>query len=288
MKIFYVILSLLISLSALACDPMGKTGFAPENNLYIPAGIKSINGIEQSDFNAVIDEVIAVYKPIIEANGDKLVMNRLWDNGTVNATAQRQGSNVIVNMYGGLARHELISRDGFAVVLCHEIGHHLAGAPKIRRFFFNTWASNEGQSDYFATFQCFKRVYENDDNVEFISKIKVDETVTEKCSEVYKSESEIALCSRAAMAAKSTASLLASLRSKPAPKFDTPSDAVVRKTDNSHPAAQCRLDTYLQGAICDRAIDGQLSDRDANQATCNRSRGDKNGIRPLCWYKPSR
>ena len=119
-KIFLLI-TLLMAANVFACDEEGKTGFLPENDLNIPASQKSINGIDQSVFNQVIDEVSSVYRPIIEGAGESFKINRNWDDGTVNASAQRLGNQVIVNMYGGLARHDLITKDGFAIVLCQEI-----------------------------------------------------------------------------------------------------------------------------------------------------------------------
>lgn len=286
MKKSLLALTLALAIPAFACDENGLTGIAPENNLNIPVSQKSINGIDENVFNQVIDEVTSVYEPIINEMGDTLKMNRLWDNGTVNASAQRFGSSVIVNMYGGLARHELITKDGFAIVLCHELGHHLGGAPKIKRFFFNTWASNEGQSDYFATFKCFRRAYKNENNVEIIKNMKIDPTVRKMCNQVYRNSDEAALCMRGSMAAQSTANLLASLRRSDLPKFDTPDESEVSKTDNSHPQAQCRLDTYFQGALCDLHLEDELSDKDPNIGTCNRKNGDTIGLRSLCWFKP--
>lgn len=92
---------------------------------------------------------------------------RLW-----NASAQRMGSTWVVNMYGGLARHNEITIDGFALVLCHEIGHHLGGAPKYGGF--NTWGTNEGGSDYFATLKCLRRIFQNDDNTKAIENMTID------------------------------------------------------------------------------------------------------------------
>ena len=68
---------------------------------------------------------------------------------TVNANASQRGRTWIVNMYGGLARRPEITPDGFAMVLCHELGHHMGGFP-----FVSGWAANEGQSDLFATLSC--------------------------------------------------------------------------------------------------------------------------------------
>ena len=84
----------------------------------------------QETFNAVIDSVETIYAPIVAEYGGRLKVERKWDDGTANAYAQRSGSTYKVSMFGGLARHETITPDGFALVVCHEIGHHIGGAPK--------------------------------------------------------------------------------------------------------------------------------------------------------------
>ena len=285
MKKWILGLVIAISVPALACDIDGITGFAPENDLNISTSQKSINGIDEAQFNAVIDEVKAIYEPIIINNGDKMVINRKWEDGTVNASAQRIGKKVIINMFGGLARHNLITRDGFAIVMCHELGHHLGGAPKIGGW-MNKWASNEGQSDYFATLKCFRKVYFNDNNLEKVSKMDIDPVVEAKCNAQWTNADEAALCKRSAMAAKSTADLLASLRRSDAPKFDTPDANVVSRTNNRHPAAQCRLDTYFAGSLCDKDMNEDVSQDDPIIGTCSRTDGYQTGLRSLCWYKP--
>lgn len=286
MKKWILGLALAISVPALACDIDGKSGFAPENELNISANYKSINGIDEAEFNAVIDEIKAVYEPIIKANGDKFVINRKWNDGTVNASAQRQGKKVIVNMYGGLARHDKITRDGFAIVMCHELGHHLGGAPKIAGW-MSKWASNEGQSDYFATLKCFRKVYFKDNNVEAINKMNIDPTVDAQCDAQWSNLDDAALCKRSAMAAKSTADLLASLRNSGDTDFNTPDGNVVSSTNDRHPAAQCRLDTYFAGSLCDKDMNDDVSQKDPLKGTCNRVDGYQIGLRSLCWYKPN-
>lgn len=190
-----------------------------------------------------------------------------------------------VNMYGGLARHPDVTNDGFALVVCHELGHHLGGAPK--KLIPNSWASNEGQADYFATLKCFRRVYGQDNNAEIVSKMDIDPLVTEKCNQVWSNSSDIALCKRSAMAGKSLAKLL-SRRSDKTPEFDTPDPSVVKLTYSGHPAGQCRLDTYFHGALCDQPFTKKLSRRDPLIGTCNRATNDIVGIRPLCWYRPKK
>lgn len=119
-------------------------------------------------YNKVIDAVENFYKPIVAEKGGSLVVNRLWKNGKVNASATLSliGKKWIVNMYGGLARYQGVTADGFAMVMCHEVGHHLAGFPMNDPAPLTRWeSSNEGQSDYFASMKCFRSVYGNDTKI---------------------------------------------------------------------------------------------------------------------------
>jgi len=75
---------------------------------------------------------------------NELVIDKHWEDGTVNAYASENGNNDVISMFGGLARHPAITPDAFYLVACHEIGHHLGGAPKKGN---TQWASNEGQAD---------------------------------------------------------------------------------------------------------------------------------------------
>ena len=125
---------LFLQTSAIAHDSKELCHFMPKNDLYIPAGLEYYGGgIDEQIFNNVIDKISKVYEPIIKARGGNLKVNRLWTDGTVNASAQRQGSTYLLNMYGGLARHSRTTEDGFALVMCHELGHHLGGFPHVGR-----------------------------------------------------------------------------------------------------------------------------------------------------------
>ena len=278
------LLSMTLSVQTFSCDSHGVTGFLPENNLSIPVGDKMASDMTEEKFNAIVNRVAAVYSPIIKGMGATLVMNNDWASTTVNASAQQSGSTWTVNMYGGLARHKLTTDDGFMMVVCHELGHHIGGAPRYDR---NTdWASNEGQADYFAGLKCMRRVVENDDNIAIVASMKVDAEATKQCQSVYKSASEVALCQRVAMAGKSLGSLLGSLGGNSNVNFNTPDKKAVKSTNDAHPAAQCRLDTYFAGGLCDKSILEDVSKDDAIQGTCIKRDGYTKGVRPLCWYKP--
>lgn len=269
--------------STFSCTSDGREGFMPENDMRIPVGAKNSNSMTEERFNEIIDKVEAVYAPIIKKDRRaRLKVNRKWTDDTVNASAQQFWKLWIVNMYGGLARHPAVTDDGFALVVCHELGHHLGGAPK--NGFPMTWASNEGQSDYFASLKCFRKVFGDDDNAAIISQMKLDPVAVEKCSDQWGNEDDKNLCIRAAMAGKSLATLLAG--GSRSVSFKTPDTSVVDRTNDRHPAGQCRLDTYFQGSLCDQPHTVDVSKTDATAGTCNRSTNDQTGVRPLCWYKP--
>src|SRR4051812_40125480 len=128
MKMTAMVVGLSLAGSALTCSQNGNGGFLPENDFYIPANQKGLNGgLTEAQFNAAIDKVETVYAPIIASAGGKLQIDRNWTDGTVNAYASQVGKTWKVAMFGGLARHNTITEDGMSLVVCHEIGHHVGG-----------------------------------------------------------------------------------------------------------------------------------------------------------------
>ncbi|MBI3550008.1 MAG: hypothetical protein HY078_13300 [Elusimicrobia bacterium] len=267
-----------------APDLVGPT-FLPENDMKIPVGSFQAKGITQEQFNKVIDEVEALYRPIVAAKGGRLVIERAWEDATVNAYALRRGNEWVIKMFGGLARHEAITQDGMSLVVCHELGHHLGGAPK--KGIGNAWASNEGQSDYYANLKCLRRVFGVAAAEEFTRKAVDDEVAARACGQSFNNASDRRQCIRGAAAGFSVSALFQALRREPnAPRFGTPDPAVVSRTNDAHPGTQCRLDTYFQGALCSQAVSAELDDRNPVPGTCTASTGFRSGIRPRCWYKP--
>lgn len=280
-----LVAALAISAPIWSCSEDGSEGFLPENNLRIPVDALRTAGITEEQFNNVIDSVESVYAPIVAQEGGKLIISRGWTDATVNAYAQRSGSNWMVSMFGGLARHETITPEGFALVVCHEVGHHIGGAPKKVGYYSNSWASNEGQSDYFATLKCLRKVWLNDNNAEIISQMEVPAALSSACNKQWSSTEDRALCIRGGMAGDSVAKLFAALRNQQPSKFETPDSNVVSVTNDNHPATQCRLDTYFQGALCEVSFNDNVNQSEEVAGTCHGSLGHNIGLRPTCWFK---
>ncbi|MBS1960660.1 MAG: hypothetical protein JST04_00480 [Bdellovibrionales bacterium] len=269
--------------SAGASETCTESGFFPPNKLNLSVHAMRDANITEAVFNQIIDKVDRVYRPVIAQAGGNLVIDRSWNDGTVNAYADRQGKNWIIKMFGGLARHPTITPDGFTLVVCHETGHHLGGAPKIP----GTWASNEGEADYFANLKCLRNVWANENNVEIAKTLGVPAAVQRNCEMSFGDANAIAICERGAMAGLSSAKLMRELGGEPPIDFSTPDPHVVPGTYNEHPAAQCRLDTYYNGSICQVAASEPLSDADPRVGVCATETGATRGYRPLCWYKPN-
>lgn len=249
----------------------------PPNNLHLEDNKELDSNVTEADFNKAIDAAEKAFQPIMKKHGGKLDIKRHWEDSTVNASAIQTGETWEVNMYGGLARREEVTLDGFALVLCHEIGHHLAGFPYVSQ-----WAANEGQSDYYGTQACLRHLWRAQDNSSAAD--TVDATPKAWCDESWNSAADRNLCYRIMMAGRSLAELLAHGAKV---GFDSPDEKVVESTVHEHPAAQCRLDTYVAGALCKASFDMNLIPSDETEAL-DQSCGPRfdQGERPRCWYKP--
>jgi hypothetical protein len=264
-----------------------STSFLPPNDLKHRVGARDSGGLTRAQYDAVMDRLQALYGPVVAAKGGTIVINRLWDDDTVNSSAERRGQDYVLNMYGGLARDKTITQDGEALVACHEVGHHLGGAPK---FPGADWASNEGEADYFAETKCLHRMFADPSTKSFTRPVLVqnDDVALARaaCAKSYRSASEQAICVRSAQAGLSVTALFQELSGDPAPHLDTPDTSVVAQMFDDHPATQCRLDTFFQGALCAKPFNVDMDDNDPAVGACVASQGYTAGLRPRCWYLP--
>jgi hypothetical protein len=281
----------LLAAAVVAFSYAGHASILPPNNLHLQDGLLA-GGITEKQFNDTIDFVEAYYAPIVASFKGKLNIERNWDDATVNAYANRSGSTWNVAMFGGLARRPEVTVDGFALVVCHELGHHLGGFPFVR-----DWAADEGQSDYFATQACGRNLWKTDFAVNATFADQVNKIAKAKCDANWESTDDRNLCYRISNAGFSLATLLGALGGQ-VPDFAKPDTSKVAKTNHAHPKAQCRLDTYLAGALCtvtfdDTKIPGVSSklsatekEKQALAVSC--SQFDTKlpfAGRPTCWFK---
>jgi len=238
-----------------ANDTPSYSSFMEENDLWKEDDLNAKGGITESEFRKVIDLGLKFYTPLAERNNESLKIKPNWDDSTVNANCSRFFGSVTINMYGGLARRDEVNIDGFALVLCHELGHAYGGTPYISEW---NKMSAEGQSDFYGARECLKKIIP-----ELTGKDEsyVEGYIETKCGEVYGvNTTNYSICLKQLSAAQSLGNLLAYVKEEPQPNFETPDPTVVKETLTSYPETiQCRLDTYHNGAL-------QLN-------------------RPACWFK---
>lgn len=209
----------------------------------------------ERQFKRVLHSVEEVYEPVVNALGARLIVYSGYQFNTVNAVAQRDEDKWMISFYGGLAKHRKMTEDGLRFVVCHELGHHLGGAPfKLDSEGQERWASAEAQADYFATSECLPNVFKHDGKSEdVVSRLPIGlkEQFSNYCSD--------ASCLRILWATYNAVTVFNSLHSEELmPDFNTPDLSEVSHTDREYPSLQCRMDTMLAGAM---GID-----------------------RPRCWY----
>jgi hypothetical protein len=256
--------------------------FMPKNDMRIPVGAEFANSaMTEQTFNKILNRVEATYQNIVTKNGGQLAIQRLWSEEEVNAYADREGSVWKIYMFGGMARHPQITEDGFSLIACHELGHHLGGTPH----YDGVWATNEGQSDYWATLKCARRIWAEDNNGSIMSRINVPTSVKRNCTTNHVNSEAAAICMRSAMAGYALGKVLASMGMTD-PNFETPDQNKVPSTEHGHPEAQCRLDTYYAGAVCKANLNQDVNSSNPEVGTCNESQGFTIGTRPRCWYNP--
>ncbi len=238
------------------------------------------SNMTEADFDRALARIESTYQPYFRAKGQTLEIEKDWIDGTANAFADREGETFIVEVYGGLARHSLITEDAFLLFVCHELGHHIGGAPIPEGY---DWPSFEGQSDYFAAAKCLKRVLDPQNP---LPASDVDPVLATKCSETFKAPADQRTCERVGMAGQSAAKFFHMIEKKGLPpSFATPDQTVVSKTRASHANSQCRLDTYLAGATCNSDLSLNPDVLDPSKNVCWQGR-EPVGFRPRCWFKP--
>ena len=266
----------------------------PPNNLRFPVDPRK-GQMSIGVFNAVLRKINSLIPQMPEmVSNSRVKIVPMWDNDEVNAYAtitQVENNPGIVTqqriiaMFGGLARHPLMTVDGFALVACHELGHHFGGYPAKEQ---SGWgAAAEGQADYYGTSKCLRLVFAGENNVQLMSRRPVDMTARLKCNHAYPNNKEdAAICMRGAMAGYALGTTLGSLGSTvEVVKFNTPEKEVVAETNTSYPTTQCRLDTYFRGALCPEPANHAMSFSDPNIGACRQRSVLDFGSRPVCWFK---
>jgi hypothetical protein len=249
-----------------------------------------LNDVSEIEVNHVISNVIDNFKAELDALNAPIriqykhadyIPDLMKSSAEISiSTAWNESSQTFLpiinlNLSGAFTRFKSMTLDGVALIVCHEVGHLIGGGPTFESIHpdLGRALSAEGQADYFAASKCFKRYALNNP----ISSIYFNSTVSSNCqANFYKSDLDIEICVRSAMAGHIVLTTLNDINFLPgAPtshfSFSRSSEfdqSIRNSTLLMHPDYQCRLDTYLAGALC------------GDKNTCV----DPQNKRPKCWY----
>lgn len=238
----------------------------------------------ESLYMEIMNKFKRKFSPMVAAQyGKQLKFEYRPNEDRVNASITRDDdNNPVLIITSGLIMFPQMSPNAFVAILCHELGHFMGGLPKKLRGNTNlkSWSSAEGQADYFASSKCLPEYYSgeksNDRFAENVKKEQLDE-LYHICSEP--------LCMRVVHASLEMSRVFAEIKKfSSLPSLNKKDSSRVSRTNFKHPTLQCRLDTLVNGVLCDVDTEEMFSDDDPNVGACV---GEVRGSRPRCWYNPT-
>lgn len=204
------------------------------------------------------------------------------------ASADSDGKVHTVTVSKELLLNPRLTSDALRMIICHELGHIFGGAP--RRSVPYEWngptasdglsfLSSEGQADYYASAACFRTIIAGEDHKKVLKESKVDSVTISRCDQVWGSGSEgSAICQRSITAAENFLNLYHDFHIHVGDAEVAETDKLIR---DQYPSKQCRLDTFVHGALCKSRKNLKFDFDNSNKNDCE----NLEGKRPACWFR---
>lgn len=224
------------SRASFAQEPLGGQGY-----FYLPPGSENVSSVTEEQYRNLVNEFQVKYiMPVFRLTGKPLLIPDEWENPYFAGYAIDRGAYMQVSLWGGTARAPGASLVALAGILCHEVGHILGGAPH-QTIPGAEWSSTEGQSDFYAGRDCLPQFLEKHPEL----------VVTPEPEALELCEGHL-LCARTATAGLELVRFFQRFDPESVAQLSvrTPAPAVDTMLLNVYPSPQCRLDSYVQGALC--------------------------------------
>ncbi len=252
------------------------------------------------ELRELVDRVNDVYRPIFRKNLLRFKIRADFDEELamdINDRITHWGSPAsadffpnrlgVVDFRGETMALDYMTKDVGALILCHEIGHLIGGAPLNKKLSFEgKWTTSEGQADYFSTLKCVKRLWQLDEAQVLERDLDIPGSLWNKCDLQFAELKDRGICQRTLKAINNLAKTYFYSRStsEEAIGLNVNSAYIADVTIEKYPDDQCRIDILVAGALCNKK--GKLSKLDPTLGVCAEENGDIQGVRPRCWYKP--
>lgn len=212
---------------------------------------------------------IAFYEELIKKNEH---IKTIWtDTVDDKLVAVSKGLPREIKISNRLLEFENLRKVDLYNIFCHELGHLLGGPPYLMEYPGDLRTiSVEGQADYFAAKRCMGRLLPGTQVNEIYQEISEDDRIglrvrgceTRRCQVIaHLSKRSLELF---------TGEYVSILEND---------HHVVQRTYPYQNSAQCRLDTFIAGAV-------SSSERNYYLAFTNYFNQFSNGQRPQCWFHP--
>ncbi len=208
-----------------------------------------------SDSSANYEELrknfIAEYGPIIFEFSKKNFKIILDDESPNYFGGIRVDETEVTITIGREAHNEPgVTLDAYAAILCHEVGHLLGGAPYKSKSSSDFKSSTEGQSDYFAATTCLPKLISKK---MLLSNFEINNLPIGWHKTCKKSRNSLSQCLQVLSAGfnlmNSVHAIYLNYPNPPAlPNIDWP-EPKGKSANQIYPSLQCRLDTYVHGAL---------------------------------------
>ena len=208
-------------------------------------------------------------------------VNPLALGTSARADVDEDGASITVDQ--GLLNSPRLTADGLRIILCHELGHILGGAP--RKNVPMEWdgliaddglsvVSSEGQADYYATLVCFRKLVAG--QAHHIEKV----SAKKDCDLSHGANTEASkICQRAVLGSENFLLLAQDFPIAINKPDASRAPALIR---DMYPDRQCRLDTFVAGALCStQTTEFSLDFNNSAANECAQSQAR----RPACWYQ---
>lgn len=243
----------------------------------------TLASITEDNFKNAFDRVSLIYKDIAASAGYKLSFRYLSaKEGTVGARINEDLSGEIIGF--GSEDYGQLDQDSLTLILCHELGHLIGGMPTMDPYGKST---TEGQADYFASLKCLPKIIRSEylgreDSLKSIARFE------HECSKTHSDVFSINVCTNV-IQASFTASVFNNLVQGNQEPIELNSRIInFANIENyfnlglRHPNSQCRLQTYVAGALC---TDDPSLDVDIHSVLGSACKdGNPLSQRPACWY----
>jgi len=221
-----------------------------------------------------------VYQPVLKKQGRILALkfhNHADPGYKFMTLIAPDSANIYVNY--SIPQRELTG-DAFTMALCHEIGHVLGGYPLHSRSNDLSFASAEGQADYYSSLVCARKLWSNDAKLNAQVRQDADPKAVELCSKAWSRPAEQNICVRSIVASKKVFESISQMTLD----IGVNSGEAGETTTDTYPDPQCRIESVVQGALCKLSYDVNLVTKEKNdidKTSCMKG----TGARASCWFR---